>query len=62
MNMLFWVWYSKYKKQLEDDEDDACTFTTDVDAIIPSPIYVLIGILCGLAIIGVSWLFVKILC
>lgn len=57
MNMLFWVWYEKYKESREVDEEPY--FDESIDSLIPSPIYFFIGILCGLGIIGISWLIFK---
>lgn len=59
MNMLFWVWYAMYKEEKEDNMPYSSS--ESIDSLIPSPIYFFIGILCGLGIIGVSWLLFKLL-
>lgn len=48
MNMLFWVWYDRYIKEINEDE----SAITPGDDYIPSPIYLIIGAVGMLVVIA----------
>lgn len=57
MNMLFRVWYARYKERLE--EDDTPIDFEDIGSLIPSPLYFFIGVLIGAALLLISYVLLK---
>ena len=60
MNMLFWVWYKLYKEEQEDEDNTEYSWET-IDSLIPSSVYLVIGVLCGLGTIVLSLIIFKML-
>lgn len=59
MNMLFWIWYARYKERMEEDDTFYDT-VENIDTLIPSPIYFFIGLIFGFSIIVMSWLLFRV--